>query len=128
MRKRCLLVPGLLAMMTACSSNTPLAGTEKGACYRNNTCNAGLVCLSELCVRIPEAGLPFDAQARRDSPLPPPGERGMMPPWGERGMMPPGERGIRPPGERGIRPREGGTTSPPDAGFDLSSDGGPDGG
>jgi hypothetical protein len=31
------------------------AGTERGACYGNNTCNDGLVCLSDLCVRPPGA-------------------------------------------------------------------------
>jgi hypothetical protein len=31
------------------------AGTERGACYGNGTCNAGLTCLSDLCVRPPGA-------------------------------------------------------------------------
>lgn len=31
------------------------AGTERGACYGNGTCNDGLVCLSALCVRPPGA-------------------------------------------------------------------------
>lgn len=31
------------------------AGKERGACYGNGTCDPGLVCLSELCVRPPPA-------------------------------------------------------------------------
>lgn len=31
----------------------PAAGTEGGACYPDNTCNAGLSCLSKLCVKAP---------------------------------------------------------------------------
>ncbi len=31
------------------------AGSERGACYGNGTCNDGLTCLSELCVRPPGA-------------------------------------------------------------------------
>lgn len=37
------------------SSATPAAGSERGACYGNGTCNDGLVCLSDLCVRPPPA-------------------------------------------------------------------------
>ncbi|HMF40685.1 MAG TPA: hypothetical protein VKQ32_08320, partial [Polyangia bacterium] len=32
------------------------AGTEGGACYGNGTCNAGLSCLSNLCVMAPKSG------------------------------------------------------------------------
>lgn len=36
---------------TACgSSSKPVEGVEKGPCYPNLTCNAGLTCLSDLCV------------------------------------------------------------------------------
>ena len=48
---------GALAMALgfACSSNpvtvTAATGAEGGACFPNNTCNAGLACLSNLCVR-----------------------------------------------------------------------------
>jgi hypothetical protein len=31
-------------------------GTEGGACYGNGTCNAGLTCLSKLCVMPPKGG------------------------------------------------------------------------
>lgn len=34
----------------------PGAGSERGACYGNDTCNEGLQCLSGLCVRLPETG------------------------------------------------------------------------
>jgi hypothetical protein len=50
-----------VGLAASCSSsdsettNTPAApepGTERGACLAHNTCNAGLVCLSDLCVRL----------------------------------------------------------------------------
>jgi len=35
-------------------------GEERARCYRNNTCNKGLVCASEICVKppLPDAGAP----------------------------------------------------------------------
>lgn len=33
-------------------------GAERGPCYPNKTCNAGLVCLSGVCVRLPDQGVP----------------------------------------------------------------------
>ena len=36
-------------------ASTP-EGTEGGACYGNKTCNAGLVCASDLCVSLPGGG------------------------------------------------------------------------
>ncbi|HEY3445123.1 MAG TPA: hypothetical protein VGK67_02120 [Myxococcales bacterium] len=33
-----------------CSKGGPSEGTEGGPCYGNNTCNADLICLSDLCV------------------------------------------------------------------------------
>jgi hypothetical protein len=36
------------------STSSP-TGSERGACYPNNTCNAGLVCLSQVCVN-PDGG------------------------------------------------------------------------
>jgi hypothetical protein len=38
------------AGMVGCGSGTPAQGSERGACFPNNTCNAGLVCLSAVCV------------------------------------------------------------------------------
>lgn len=40
------------------SDTTPAAtqGEEGGPCYPNGTCNAGLSCYSNLCVKVPEAG------------------------------------------------------------------------
>ena len=35
---------------------SPPAGSAGGPCYPNDTCNKGLVCVSKLCVRIPDAG------------------------------------------------------------------------
>lgn len=40
----------LASLAYACSSS-PTAGTEGGACYANGTCNSGLSCLSNLCVK-----------------------------------------------------------------------------
>lgn len=47
---------GLLALVLVvaadgCSSSAGMAGGERQACYANGTCNAGLVCLSQICVR-----------------------------------------------------------------------------
>ncbi|MCE9576699.1 MAG: hypothetical protein K8W52_26370 [Deltaproteobacteria bacterium] len=39
----------MLAAATACGGGGE-AGHERGACYTNHTCEAGLVCLSDLCV------------------------------------------------------------------------------
>jgi hypothetical protein len=91
---------GLMSLMTfGCSGQeAALRGTEKGACYPNNTCNAGLVCLSQLCVRIPEAGLPFDARFLDRPPGPPMMPDGMMPPpFRPDGGFPRGDRGKKPP-------------------------------
>lgn len=43
----------LLGCSTDANSN-PSTGSEGGACYPNATCDAGLVCASELCVLLPE--------------------------------------------------------------------------
>jgi hypothetical protein len=37
------------------------AGTERGPCYGNGTCNGGLTCLSRLCVVAPESATPVGA-------------------------------------------------------------------
>ncbi len=56
----------------ATSDGGPSAGAERGACYPNDTCNAGLACLSHVCVN---AGV--DANV---GPLPPdPGLDGSLP-------------------------------------------------
>ena len=54
-------------------SSRPATGSERGPCYGNGTCNAGLICASQLCVRLNDGGPP-DAPAsdgradlRRDS-------------------------------------------------------------
>lgn len=39
------------------SSGAPAAGTERGECFPNGTCFEGLVCLSNVCVAIPDAGM-----------------------------------------------------------------------
>ena len=43
-----------LAMMVfvpGCKTGSTGVGAERGACYPNGTCNAGLVCMSDLCVK-----------------------------------------------------------------------------
>lgn len=46
-------------------------GTERGQCYGNGTCNKGLVCLSDLCVRMPsEDGAGVDAEPEVAAPAP----------------------------------------------------------
>ncbi len=39
-----------VASMPACGSSSKATGAEGGACFSNGTCNAGLSCLSHLCV------------------------------------------------------------------------------
>ncbi len=63
----CLCVPGCsdpneAAVLDGAVGKAP--GTEGGPCYGNNTCNAGLTCASNLCVRLPDAGT-------KDKPTPP---------------------------------------------------------
>jgi hypothetical protein len=46
-----------LALGASCGSSTPAGSGGAGqACYANGTCNAGLVCLSKLCVAPPDGG------------------------------------------------------------------------
>ena len=43
--------------LAACGgSDGASVGSEQGACYPNSTCNAGLVCASDLCVDLSESG------------------------------------------------------------------------
>src|SRR5437764_14797354 len=44
-----------LACTKSSGSDAPAAGKERGACYGNHTCDQGLQCLSDLCVRPPPA-------------------------------------------------------------------------
>ncbi len=59
---------GVLAL-AACGADLPV-GTERGPCFPNSTCYAGLTCLSELCVRRIVDGAPLtpleDATAQED--------------------------------------------------------------
>lgn len=56
---------GLATATSACggsSSNGDAAqGTERGPCYPNETCNAGLICLSDTCVMPPSSDAGSDA-------------------------------------------------------------------
>ena len=37
-------------MIIGCGDSGPKAGTERGPCFANGTCNEPLICRSELCV------------------------------------------------------------------------------
>ncbi|MEO8799000.1 MAG: kelch repeat-containing protein [Polyangiaceae bacterium] len=54
------------AIVTACGSSSSgtsstAAGDEGGACYGNGSCNTGLTCASNLCVRLDSGSIPGDA-------------------------------------------------------------------
>ena len=52
MKKRVAAAALVLALVGVAScSSSPDQGTEGGACFPNGTCNAGLTCLSNLCVK-----------------------------------------------------------------------------
>lgn len=46
-------------VMAGCGAG-PVTGDERGPCYGNHTCNDGLACLSDVCVRIPDASVDGD--------------------------------------------------------------------
>lgn len=58
---RFVMITALLVLAMACAkkqgseTTTTTAGSERGPCYGNGTCNEGLICLSDLCVRPPPA-------------------------------------------------------------------------
>jgi hypothetical protein len=52
-----LVVAVLVAACSDDSSTEPHSGSENGKCYGNGTCNQGLVCASNVCVRLPDLGI-----------------------------------------------------------------------
>jgi len=60
----------LLVATAACRKAVP-DGSERGPCYGNHTCDPGLACLSDLCVRAP--GLGSGSAVPPPPPPPPPG-------------------------------------------------------
>jgi hypothetical protein len=54
--------------LAACSSDTIAAGSERGPCYGNGTCDVPLVCFSNLCVR--DVALDAGADAGLDAEVP----------------------------------------------------------
>jgi len=73
---------GMLGLLVGCS---PPAGEERGACYPNGTCNAGLSCLSNVCVVVSaDAGpedtgtAPVDAANGNDADLDAAGDAGSL--------------------------------------------------
>jgi hypothetical protein len=49
---------------------SPAAGTERGPCYGNGTCNEGLTCASNVCVRLPEEERPANKLPSGPTPGP----------------------------------------------------------
>jgi len=49
-----LTLPFLFVFFLGCGTSPVDVGSERGPCYGNGTCNAGLVCASNLCVRAPD--------------------------------------------------------------------------
>ena len=41
----------IMVLVPGCKTGSTSVGAERGACYPNGTCNAGLVCMSDLCVK-----------------------------------------------------------------------------
>lgn len=67
--------------IAGCSDQSELQqGTERGACYPNSTCNAGLTCLSNFCVRVPDAARSKDASSPDVVHVPPPDMQPPHPP------------------------------------------------
>jgi hypothetical protein len=56
MRTLALTAALALALALAACHHAAPAGTERGPCYGNGTCNDGLTCASELCVRVGGGG------------------------------------------------------------------------
>jgi len=58
--RRYSLLPMAAVLLAACSgddsTSSQAAGTERGACRSGRTCDPGLVCLSDVCVRMPDGG------------------------------------------------------------------------
>src|SRR6476646_7777543 len=51
-----ILTSAVVAALAGCSSSGGSQGGEGQPCYPNRSCNDGLVCLSNLCVRPPAGG------------------------------------------------------------------------
>jgi hypothetical protein len=57
------LALALVLAGAGCAQEAPAAGTERGPCYGNGTCNEGMLCLSNHCVRPPPADCALVAEA-----------------------------------------------------------------
>lgn len=67
-----------LAAVLVVGACAPTAGTERGTCYPNDTCNVGLSCLSRLCVVSPTVATRCDGST--ESPPRPMADTVPMPP------------------------------------------------
>ena len=72
---RTLALSAVLAVAAAASAchHTPPAGTERGPCYGNGTCNDGLSCASDLCVRFGSGSGSGSGSGTATDPPPGPG-------------------------------------------------------
>ncbi len=61
-------VTSVLVGLTACADG-PAPGTERGPCYGNGTCNAGLTCFSNVCVFAPDAAVIDASELPIDAPV-----------------------------------------------------------
>ncbi len=51
-----LVVVLMTASILASCSTAPVPGTQGGACYGNGTCDDGLSCASDFCVKVEDGG------------------------------------------------------------------------
>ena len=59
--------PLVVAVLTGCA---PPMGSERGECYPNGTCDQGLTCRSERCVRFGADGSATDTPTSSDAVVP----------------------------------------------------------
>lgn len=57
------------AALGGCGSSSKASDTVGGPCFTNGTCNAGLECLSDLCVQPAGAGGSGGGRAPRERPV-----------------------------------------------------------
>jgi len=70
---RMIPLAALLALTVGCKGGQP-TGAERGACFPNKTCNAGLTCLSGVCVSVPDDFCKKGKVVGRIPPAPAPGK------------------------------------------------------
>lgn len=71
-RRRIPLAAAAVAALAACGADGPAAGSERGPCYGNGSCDDGLVCASDHCVKSPDPPDSGIVDAAIDGSLEPP--------------------------------------------------------